>query len=366
MKLTYPDYGNEVECGQGVVRAIKDGLVKREDLFLVSKLWNSFHDHDKVEPICKKQLKDWGIDYFDLYIVHFPISLKYVDPKDRYPPGFTYDGKNVVPGKATIQETWTAMEGLADKGLAKSIGISNFVGSLIMDLLRYAKIVPATLQIEHHPYLTQEGLVKYAQDQGIAVTAYSSFGPQSFLELDMQQAKDTPLLFDNPTIKAVAEKNGKTPAQILLRWATQRDIAVIPKSNNQGRLAQNLDVTGWDLEKKEMDDISGLNKGLRFNDPPNVSFYAVVMIDCKNVLADDAYSMDSRYQSMSEKPVKQIASSKIHVDVSEHVAFLVISHPPPLTHVETTHGYCEILPIWALRIRFIFFPSSAPPRRLRH
>ncbi|KAL9633845.1 MAG: hypothetical protein Q9164_004448 [Protoblastenia rupestris] len=266
------DYGNEVECGQGVARAIKDGLVKREDLFIVSKLWNSFHDHDKVEPVCKKQLEDWGIDYFDLYIVHFPISLKYVDPKDRYPPGFTYDGKNVVPGKATIQETWTAMEGLVDKGLAKSIGISNFVGSLIMDLLRYAKIVPATLQIEHHPYLTQEGLVKYAQDQGIAVTAYSSFGPQSFLELDMQQAKDTPLLFDNPTIKAVAEKNGKTPAQVLLRWATQRDVAVIPKSNNQGRLAQNLDVTGWDLEKKEMDDISGLNKGLRFNDPPNYGF----------------------------------------------------------------------------------------------
>ncbi|KAL9128234.1 MAG: hypothetical protein Q9217_003050 [Psora testacea] len=263
------DYGNEVESGQGVARAIKDGLVKREDLFLVSKLWNTFHDHDRVEPICRKQLQDWGIDYFDLYIVHFPISLKYVDPKDRYPPGFTYDGKNVVPGNATIQETWTTMEGLVDKGLAKSIGISNFNGALIMDLLRYARIVPATLQIEHHPYLTQEGLIKYAQSQGIAVTAYSSFGPQSFLELDMQSAKDTPLLFDNPTIKSIADKHGKTPAQVLLRWATQRGIAVIPKSNNQGRLAQNLDVTGWNLDPKEIDEISGLNKGLRFNDPLN-------------------------------------------------------------------------------------------------
>ena len=273
------DYGNEQESGEGVARAIKEGIVKREDLFLVSKLWNSFHDGDKVEPICKKQLTDWGIDYFDLYIMHFPISLKYVDPKDRYPPGFTYDGKNVVPGKASIQETWTAMESLVDKGLAKSIGISNFNGQLIMDLLRYAKIPPATLQVEHHPYLTQEGLVKLAKDNDIAVTAYSSFGPQSFLELDMQQAKDTPLLFDNPTVKSIADKHDKTPAQVLLRWATQRDVAVIPKSNNQNRLAQNLDVTSFDLGKDELDNISGLNKNLRFNDPVNVS----TDVQCPNI-----------------------------------------------------------------------------------
>ena len=260
-----------MESGQGVARAIKEGLVKREDLFIVSKLWNSFHDKERVEPICKKQLQDWGVDYFDLYIVHFPISLKYVDPSVRYPPGFTYDDKNVVPGNATIQETWSAMETLVEKGLSKSIGISNFNGQLIMDLLRYAKIVPATLQIEHHPYLTQPGLVELAQSSGMAVTAYSSFGPQSFLELDMQRAKDTPLLLEHPTIKKIAEKHGKTPAQILLRWATQRNIAVIPKSNNQNRLAQNLDVESFDVDKSELDEISDLNKGLRFNDPLNVS-----------------------------------------------------------------------------------------------
>ena len=254
-----------------MARAIKEGLVKREDLFIVSKLWNSFHDKERVEPICKKQLQDWGIDYFDLYIVHFPISLKYVDPSVRYPPGFTYDDKNVVPGNATIQETWSAMETLVEKGLTKSIGISNFNGQLILDLLRYAKIVPATLQIEHHPYLTQPGLVQLAQSSGMAVTAYSSFGPQSFLELDMKRAKDTPLLLEHPTIKKIAEKHEKTPAQILLRWATQRNIAVIPKSNNQNRLAQNLDVESFNIEKAELDEISDLNKGLRFNDPLNVS-----------------------------------------------------------------------------------------------
>lgn len=242
------DYGNEVECGQGVARAIKEGLVKRSDLFLVSKLWNTYHSHSVVEPICKKQLQDWGISYFDLYIMHFPISLKYVDPSTRYPPGFTYDGEKVVPGTATIQETWTAMEKLQQQGLARSIGISNFQGQLIMDLLRYATIKPATLQIEHHPYLTQRGLISYAESQGIRITAYSSFGPQSFRELDMKSAHDTPLLFENPVIVKIAERHGKTPAQVLLRWATQRGVAVIPKSNNEGRLRQNLDVTGWELE----------------------------------------------------------------------------------------------------------------------
>lgn len=264
------DYGNEPESGQGVARAIKEGIVKRSDLFIVSKLWNSFHDKERVAPICKKQLRDWGIEYFDLYLIHFPISLKYVDPSDRYPPGFTYDGKNVVPGRATIQETWTAMEALVDEGLTRSIGISNFTGQLVMDLLRYARISPATLQIEHHPYLRQQGLVKYVQDQGIAITAYSSFGPQSFIELNMQCAKDTPLLLENPIIKNIAEKKGKTPAQVLLRWATQRGVAVIPKSNNHDRLAQNLDVLGWKLEEGEIDEINGLDKGLRFNDPVNV------------------------------------------------------------------------------------------------
>lgn len=105
--------------------------------------------------------------------------------------------------------------------------------------------------------------------QHIAVTAYSSFGPQSFLELDMQSAKDTPLLLESSDIKSIAEAHKKTPAQVLLRWATQRDIAVIPKSNNQGRLAQNLDVTSFDLSQKELDSISAMDRNLRFNNPLN-------------------------------------------------------------------------------------------------
>jgi D-xylose reductase len=269
----FTDYGNEKEAGEGVARAIKDGLVKREDLFLVSKLWNTFHEGDKVEPICKKQLADWGINYFDLYIVHFPVALKYVDPEVRYPPGWAVDGKEDYQlSSAPIQETWHAMEDLVKKGYAKSIGISNFQGSLILDLLRYAKIRPATLQIEHHPYLVQPTLLKLAQDEGIAVTAYSSFGPQSFIELEWQKARDTPVLFEHPKVTELAKKYNKTPAQVLLRWATQRGLAVIPKSNNPDRLKQNLEVTSFDLDESEINAISGLDQNLRFNNPTDVSF----------------------------------------------------------------------------------------------
>jgi len=262
------DYGNEVEAGQGVKRAIDEGIVKREDLTIVSKLWNTFHDKENVKPICKKQLADWGIDYFDIYYIHFPIALKYVDPKVRYPPGWAYDGKSDYQlSNATIQETWTAMEGLVEKKLTRSIGISNFQGSLILDLLRYAKIRPAVLQIEHHPYLAQTTLLQLAKDEGIAVTGYSTFGPSSFLELEWQKAIGTPLLLEHPVIKSISEKHNRTSAQVLLRWVTQRGIAIIPKSNNQSRLEQNLRVTDFDLKKNEIGEISALNKNLRFNNP---------------------------------------------------------------------------------------------------
>jgi len=270
------DYGNEKEAGEGVKRAIDDGLVKREDLFIVSKLWNSFHDKERVKPIAKKQLADWGVDYFDLFIIHFPIALKYVDPSVRYPPGFFDENNKLTFSKAPLSETYAAMEELYEEGLIKAIGISNYNGALLLDVERYAKHIPQTLQIEHHPYLVQEDLLALCKDRNIAVTAYSSFGPQSFLELDMQKAKDTPLLFDHSTVKSISEKHNKTPAQVLLRWATQRGVAVIPKSNNQGRLAQNLDVCSFDLSEDEIKQISALDQGLRFNNPLNYGVNAPI------------------------------------------------------------------------------------------
>ena len=269
------DYGNEKQAGEGFARAIKDGLVTRADLFIVSKLWGTFSEYDRVEPIARKQLADLQIDYFDLYYIHFPVSLRYVDPEVRYPPSWTYSGKDgdIQTTKAPIVRTWAAFEQLVAKGLARSIGISNFVGALIYELLRSAEIVPAVLQVEHHPYLVQPMLLQIAKDEGIAVTAYSSFGPQSFLELNMIKAKGAEPLFGHPTITKIAGAHSKTPAQVLLRWATQRGLSVIPKSNSQDRLLENLDSTSFDLKEAEIEEISALDRNLRFNNPTDVSFF---------------------------------------------------------------------------------------------
>jgi D-xylose reductase len=264
------DYGNEKECGEGVARAIKDGIVKREELFIVSKLWQSFHDVDRVEPITRKQLGDWGLEYFDLFLIHFPVALEYVDPEVRYPPGWFYDGeKEVRWSKTTNEQTWGAMEGLVEKGLAKSIGISNFQAQNIYDTLKYAKIRPATLQIEHHPYLQQPDLIRLAKKEGITVTAYSSFGPTGFIETDMDRAKDAAPLMEHNTIKELADKYGKTPSQILLRWATQRGLAVIPKTSRPAIMAQNLDCTAFDIAEEDVKAIARMDLNLRFNQPNN-------------------------------------------------------------------------------------------------
>ena len=270
-----------------MARAIKDGLVKREDLFIVSKLWQSFHDEDKVEPICRKQLSDWQVDYFDLFLIHFPVALEYVDPSVRYPPGWFYDGdKEVRWSKATNQETWGAMEKLVEKKLARSIGISNYQAQTIYDTLKYAKIRPATLQIELHPYLQQDQLVKLAKAEGIVVTAYSSFGPTGFLELDMERAKSASPLMEHESFKSLAEKYNKTPAQILLRWATQRGLAVIPKTSRPQVMTQNLECTGFDIDQSDMDRIAKMDLNIKFNQPTNVSlnFFLKLCVMFENII----------------------------------------------------------------------------------
>ncbi|RQM08480.1 hypothetical protein DH86_00000497, partial [Scytalidium sp. 3C] len=222
------DYGNEVEAGQGIARAISEGIVKREDLFIVTKLWNTFHEKDRVESACRRQLKDWGLEYFDLYIMHFPIALRYVEPSVRYPPEWFFDGKtptDIQTSNATIQETWQAMEALVDAGLTRAIGLSNFNSQLILDLLRYARVRPSTLQIEHHPYLVQPTLVEFAQFEGIRVTAYSSFGPTGYVEMDLKHAVAASPLYKHPIILDIASKHAKSPFQVLLRWATQQEVA---------------------------------------------------------------------------------------------------------------------------------------------
>ncbi|KAI6047924.1 NADP-dependent oxidoreductase domain-containing protein [Pisolithus marmoratus] len=262
------DYGNEKQAGEGLRRALQEGIVRREEIFITSKLWNTFHAKEHVKRITKMQLEHWGIDYFDLFLIHFPVSLQYVDPNHRYPAEWFGDDGKVHLERVPMHETWKAMEELVDDGLARNIGLSNCQGSLLLDVLQYAKYEPQVLQIELHPYLTQEPLINLCKLWGITVTAYSSFGPQSYLELDI--GTTTPSLFEHGTIGTIASAHGKTPTQVLLRWATQRGIAVIPKSNNHGRMISNLQCNDFDLTEQELAAISSLNMNYRLNDPVNI------------------------------------------------------------------------------------------------
>ncbi|KAH9892557.1 D-xylose reductase [Cubamyces lactineus] len=262
------DYGNEKECGRGLKRAIDDGVVAREDVWVVSKLWNTFHRKEHVREAVMRSLSDWGVSYFDIYYVHFPISLAYVPPDTRYPPGWFFDGKSQVKhDPVPLRETWEALEQLVDEGYIRHLGVSNVCSALLMDLLSYARHRPSVLQIEIHPYNAQLRAVQYAQEQGIAVTAYSSFGPLGFRELNTPKSLRTPPLFGHPTVTAVAHAHGCTPAQTVLRWATQRGLAVIPKSDTEQQMRENLLSAEITLTEEERAVITGLDVGLRFNDP---------------------------------------------------------------------------------------------------
>lgn len=262
------DYGNEKQVGEGINRALSEGLVARDELFVVSKLWNNFHHPDNVEKAVDRTLSDLNVEYLDLFLIHFPIAFKFVPFDEKYPPGFYCgDGDKFVYEDVPLLDTWRALEALVKKGKIRSIGISNFPGALIQDLLRGAEIPPAVLQIEHHPYLQQPRLIEYVQSKNIAITAYSLFGPQSFVELDHPKVKDCVALLQHEDIEAIAKKHSRTTAQVLLRWATQRGLAVIPKSNKTERLAQNLEINDFDLSQADFDAIAKLDKELRFNNP---------------------------------------------------------------------------------------------------
>jgi D-xylose reductase len=263
------DYGNEKQVGEGIARAIADGLCSRDELWVTSKLWNTYHRQEHVEAACRKSLDDLGLDYFDLYLVHFPIALSYVDFNDRYPPEWLFDPAAENPGMqldaVPLSETWGAMEQLVQNGLARQIGVCNYSASLLHDLMSYARIKPAMLQIESHPYLTQEALLRTAQQYNIAVTAFSPLGALSYVSIDMASANDSVLT--EPVVVAAAQRAGATAAQVVLRWGIQRGTAVIPKTSNPQRLAENLALSQFSLEDDEMAAISALNQNRRFNDP---------------------------------------------------------------------------------------------------
>ena len=263
------DYGNEAEAGIGIRRAIDEGLCSREELWITSKLWNTYHRPEHVRPAIDRSLNDLGLEYLDLYLMHFPLATKYVDFEDRYPPGWIFDpnceNPKMEPDSVPLATTWGAMESLQELGLTKHIGICNFGCSLIRDLLATAKIRPAVLQVESHPYLVQANLLRYCEQEGIAYTAFSPLGAGSYIELGMAAQQD--VVLGERLVSDIAEKHGKTPAQVVLRWGVQRGTSVIPKTSRIERLAENIGIYDFNLTAEEMNLISGLDKYRRFNDP---------------------------------------------------------------------------------------------------
>ena len=170
------DYGNEAAVGEGLARALGDGLCRREDLWITSKLWNTYHDPEHVPLALERTLADLRLDYLDLFLIHFPIALAYVPFETRYPPEWVYDPEApdpaMVRAPVSLQATWSAMEKLQAARKVRHLGVANYNSGLLHDLMAYAQRAPSVLQIEAHPYLTQERLVRLAQDYGLAVTAF--------------------------------------------------------------------------------------------------------------------------------------------------------------------------------------------------
>jgi D-xylose reductase len=216
-------------------------------------------------------MKDLGVEYLDLYLIHFPIALKYVDHETRYPAEWVHDPnapvKCMEEDNVSIQETWTAMEELVKEGLVKNIGICNMNISLIRDMLNYSTIKPAVLQVELHPYLSQEKLLRFCKEHNIQVTGYSNFGASSYVEIGMATDADCCLIEES--VIAIAAKHGKTAGQIALKWACQRGYAIIPKTTKVERMAENRNLFDFELTEEEMKTIGALNKNRRFNDPGN-------------------------------------------------------------------------------------------------
>ncbi|MBL6746565.1 MAG: aldo/keto reductase [Pseudomonadales bacterium] len=263
------DYGNEKEAGEGIKSALAAGLCQREELWVTSKLWNTYHRPEHVRAACEKTLSDLGLDYLDLYLIHFPIALKFVDFDVRYPPEWFFDPDAEAPrmeiDPVPLHQTWAAMEDLKESGLVKHIGVCNYNSALLHDLMAYAKQKPEVLQVEAHPYLSQERLIKLAQDYGMTVTAFSPLGALSYVSLDM--AAENESVLETDAVKTAAARLGKTPAQVVLRWGVQRGTAIIPKTARKERLKENLALFDFELSAEEMQAISALNSNRRFNDP---------------------------------------------------------------------------------------------------
>jgi len=248
-------YLNENEIGAALKTCFEKGIVKRDELWITSKLWNNAHKSGEVIPALKNTLKDLQLDYLDLYLIHWPVAIKNsvmnAAPEDYLP-------LSEVP----IIETWKAMENAKNAGLAKHIGVSNFSQKKLSELIKLATQKPEVNQVELHPYLQQNDLYSFCKQEGIFLTAYSPLGSRD--RSDAMKRLDEPNLLQDTVIKKIAVKHNCSAAQILISWNVQRGTAVIPKSINPLRLKENLDASKIVLDDSDMAEIKNLDRHYRF------------------------------------------------------------------------------------------------------
>lgn len=249
-------YDNEEEIGQAIKQRIKDGTIERDDIYITTKLWGTYHQPSKVEQGIMQSLKPLQLDYVDLYLIHTPCGLKFVDEKTNFPKDA--DGKLMIDDISYV-ETWKAMEKLVASGLTISIGVSNFtIGQ--MEEIKAAAEVPCVMnQIEIHPALDQTELIEYCKSKDVALTAYSPFGSP-----DRSWASDKdPALLSSPVVKEIADAHNCTAGQVLLAYHLNQDIIVIPKSVTESRIKENFGALGVKLTADEIQKLKELNCNFR-------------------------------------------------------------------------------------------------------
>ncbi|BBY03716.1 aldo/keto reductase [Mycobacterium seoulense] len=242
-------YRNEAEVGAALKELFAAGTVRREDLFVTTKLWNNNHRPERVKPALQASLNRLGLDAVDLYLVHTPFAFK---PGDDQDPRDIH-GAVVYDDGVTLADTWAAMEVLVDQGLTRAIGLSDIDAEGTRKILKTARIKPAVVEVESHPYHPQWELHEMRQTDGIILLAFASLGHA--LE---------PRLLDDPLVVSIARRLGKTPAQVLLAWGVQRGSAVLTASVSPARIRENFDVTA--LPDSAMHEINErLDTRIRFN-----------------------------------------------------------------------------------------------------
>ncbi|KAJ6497422.1 NADP-dependent oxidoreductase domain-containing protein [Mycena sanguinolenta] len=247
-------YENQAEVGAALKKVIPS-VVKREELFITSKCWNSSHQPAEVEKELDETLKQLGLDYVDSYLVHWPVA--FVPGKGLYPPHPEKKGEVALDLETSLVDTWKAMIALP-KSKARNIGVSNFTIAYIQGIIDATGVVPIVNQIEAHPLLPQEDLVAYCREKNIHITAYSPLGMNSI---------GVKLLTEDPVVQEIATKLGGTPAQVLVAWGAQRGQSVIPKSVQEARIVSNFQQV--ELSKEDFDKITALGDAghVRYNIP---------------------------------------------------------------------------------------------------